>query len=334
MAVAAYGDFIVRPRRWTLALTIVCLVASTICHLYTVALIGGVIVHLFFFQRLPLKRFRRTFIATGLISLVICLPYLRALVVSYQVKGIKDLSPGDGWWFPLIGGHHLTAGYDWLPSASGQMPAIVKICHPITLLPHLAVWIGMLLVAMRILKWTIRRTALTTKDHLAALAFVTALCQCLLDGVEQVRHLAHYLNATWIVYLILAWYALDAVDAVAKKAHVILLIPLGAYLASMLIVLSFTIAKIHRDAGTTGGDYGTDLENQMKAVARIHQFSPDSPIELHYPHWRDFGWAKDALLELLPVQSEPLPMRKLVVRYRNAFPGDARIVVDDFPTSH
>ena len=114
----------------------------------------------------------------------------------------------------------------------------------------------------------------------------------------------------------------------------LLFIPLAAYLASMLIVTTFTIAKIHCDAGTTIIDYGTDLKNQMEAVARIHQFSSDSPIELHYQHWIDFPWAKDALMELLPPTATPLPPRKLIVRYENAFPGDARIVVDDFPISH
>jgi len=162
----------------------------------------------------------------------------------------------------------------------------------------------MILVVLRTPGWIARRTLLTTKDHLALLALFTALCQALLDGIEQVRHLVHYLNATWIVYLILAWYALNALYTFAGKMGRLLFIPLAAYLASMLIVTTFTIAKIHCDAGTTIIDYGTDLKNQMEAVARIHQFSSDSPIELHYQHWIDFPWAKDALMELL---LPPLP---------------------------
>ena len=92
-----------------------------------------------------------------------------------------------------------------------------------------------------------------------------------------------------------------------------------------------SIVKIHVDAGTDGFDYGTNMANQMEAAERINQFSPDSPIDPRfYQHWIMFPWAKDMTNESGGIAVWARPTRQLVVRYRNAFPGDARIVVEDF----
>jgi len=131
----------------------------------------------------------------------------------------------------------------------------------------------------------------------------------------------------------LGWYAIQALYDRVRNPAIILRVPLSAYVASMLLVMGFTIAKLHRDGGTTEIDYGTALKPQMEAIARIHHFSPRSPIEIQYYQWIDFPYAKDVLLALLPAPTEPLPTRRLIVRNRDAFPGDAHITVEDLPVS-
>jgi hypothetical protein len=236
--------------------------------------------------------------------------------------------PGrNGWWIPLLGGHHLTAGFDWLTTARGHLPWIFPASQFISLLPHLAVWAGMALVVWRSRQWLTRARPISAADHLALASIFTAICQGLLDGLERLPHEPHYMNATWIAYLVLAWYATDALLRRGRKIRLAILAPVGAYIASMLIVMGFTIARIHRDGGTTALDYGTTLGAQISATRQLQKYSPDSPIDMQYFQWRAFPWAKDELLNLLVPASGPREKRLLLIRYRNAFPGDAHIQV-------
>jgi hypothetical protein len=69
----------------------------------------------------------------------------------------------------------------------------------------------------------------------------------------------------------------------------------------------------------------------MRAVARIEKFSPDSPTDVTYLQWQNLPWVKRDLIALLPPPPEPRPLRRLLIRYRNEYPDDARISVEDFP---
>jgi hypothetical protein len=328
IAVAGYADFLITRRRWPLLLAAVSLAAMSLVHLMSAPLIAAIGLHAMVFQRRSVARFRWGLLLIGILWCCAFARYFQTSPIGNSVKDMQNVTTQPGWWNPLLGGHHLTAAFDWLPSTRGHLPLIVVVCQGISLLPHLAVWIGMgraVLLARRPLR------SLTPVDHLALLAVAVAVLQGLLDGMARVGPEPNYFNATWIAYLILAWYAVDALCRWVWKPAITVLLPVAAYAAAMTIVLSYSILLIHHNGGTRSIDYGTVLEDQMRAARRIQQFSPNSPIDITYLQWRSMTSAKDVLVELLPPPIGPRPLRRLLVRYRNEYPQDARIAVEDFP---
>jgi len=175
-----------------------------------------------------------------------------------------------------------------------------------TLLPHLAVWTGIGLTIFRMGRaWR----SLTPVDHLALLAVAVAALQGILDDVARVGPEPYCFNATWIAYVILAWYAVDALWRRVWKPAIAVLVPVAAYVAAMTVVLGYSILLIHHNGGTRSIDYGTVLQDQIRAARRIQQFSPKSPIDITYLQWRSMTSAKDVLVELLPPAPGPRPGR-------------------------
>jgi hypothetical protein len=111
---------------------------------------------------------------------------------------------------------------------------------------------------------------------------------------------------------------------------------LPAYGLALLIVLGAMIAKVAHDGGTRTMGYGTTMAQQMAAVAQIRGFSDDSQKQFAivgikqcpFPQWSNYPWAFVVLRGLLPPPSGPRSDGPILVHYRDAFPGDARIVVD------
>jgi len=52
-------------------------------------------------------------------------------------------------------------------------------------------------------------------------------------------------------------------------------------------------------------------------------------LEIQVPQWRRYPLALKVLIELTPAPDLPRPLGRLVVKYRNAYPGDARIEVEE-----
>jgi hypothetical protein len=328
IALASYADFLIAPRRWTLLLCVISLAAMSLVHLMAAPLIAAVGLHVLLFQRRSVARYRWGVLIIGVIWLWV---FLRSIQTPPMIPPAPNQGPPPsdlGWFNPLLGAHHLTAAFDWLPSTRGHLPIILVACQAVSLLPHLAVWIGMC--------WIIRRAvggwrSFTPVDHLALLALAAAALQSVLDGVVRIGPQPNFFNATWVVYLVLAWYGVDAIGRWIWKPLLTIRLPLAAYVASTAAVLITSIILIHRNGGTRTIDYGTVLADQMQAARRIQQFSPRSPVEVVYFQWRDFPWAKSALLELSAPPPGPQPLRQLLIRYRDDYPQDARIAVDDFP---
>jgi hypothetical protein len=329
IGVAAYCDFLITRRRWPLLLAAICLGAMTLVHLMSVALVAAVFIHFVIFERRWLCRFWWGLLLVGILWACAFLPYLKALLFLYQPRDGAGESPWNGWWHPLLGGQLLTA-FHWLDVTRPHLPLVFAVCRIISLLPNLAAWSGMALIFIRG-RSRARRRSLTPVDHFAVLSLMIAGCQSLFDGIERLDFQPHYYNATWIGYVILAWYAVDALYRRAWKPAITICLPLAAYVASVLIVMGISIIWIHINGGTRSIDYGTVLQDQMRAVARIEKFSPDSPTDVTYLQWQNLPWVKRDLIALLPPPPEPRPLRRLLIRYRNEYPDDARISVEDFP---
>jgi len=328
IALAAYGDFLITRRRWPLLLAAVSLAAMSLVHLMSAPLIAAVGLHAMIFERRRVARFRWGVLLIGILWFFAFARYYLSSPIANPIRNLPNMKTEPGWWNPLLGGHHLTAAFDWLPSTRGHLPLILVMCQCMTLLPHLAVWTGIGLTIFRMGRaWR----SLTPVDHLALLAVAVAALQGILDDVARVGPEPYCFNATWIAYVILAWYAVDALWRRVWKPAIAVLVPVAAYVAAMTVVLGYSILLIHHNGGTRSIDYGTVLQDQIRAARRIQQFSPKSPIDITYLQWRSMTSAKDVLVELLPPAPGPRPLRRLLVRYRNQYPQDARIEVEDFP---
>jgi hypothetical protein len=251
------------------------------------------------------------------------------------------MSPWAGWVFPLLGGHHLTAaglgnilGDDWQYTTGKVLPFLLVAAQSISLLAYPAVWAGMILSLRSWRRVVKRQPAATPADHLAVIALGTWICQTLLDGNRRVSDGPQYFNATWIAYAVFAWLAVDALARAAWRRSVLIRVALPMYAAALLIVLGSMVYTIARDGGAWSENYGVALENQLQAFGRLQQFSSDSPRRINVSQWTDHPWVLDKdLPELIPPPTGPRPRRQIIVGYRLAFAGDARLSVEDLPVS-
>ncbi len=107
------------------------------------------------------------------------------------------------------------------------------------------------------------------------------------------------------------------------------------YAASLLFVELMCAWQIARNGGSKGDNYGAVLSNQVAVVKEIDRFSEASPIDLQVSYWQARPDTLRVLRQLVTPPSDrasgPLPTRRLVIRFRGAFAGDARLVVDHLP---
>jgi hypothetical protein len=102
---------------------------------------------------------------------------------------------------------------------------------------------------------------------------------------------------------------------------------LGLYAAAMLVSLAMIAGTIHHNGGMRSENYGTALGDQVAAVRQMQRYSDDSAREIEIPEWTEHPRTPAVLEELMPAPAGPRPKRSLRIRYRDAFPGDARITV-------
>jgi hypothetical protein len=220
MALAAYGDFLTRGRSWSLWLAGWCALCMVLVHLMCLAILAPLAIHL---AALGWRSARRRAAALGGLAGVAAIlggvswPYWYYLFRHYSPNIPGDSSLWAGWFFPLLGGHHLTAaglgnilGDDWQYTTGRVLPYLIVAAQTISLAAYPAVWAGMIL-AIRSCRRVLRGYSdATPADHLAAIALGTWICQSLLDGNRRVSDGPQYFNATWIAYMIFAWMAADA----------------------------------------------------------------------------------------------------------------------------
>jgi hypothetical protein len=102
---------------------------------------------------------------------------------------------------------------------------------------------------------------------------------------------------------------------------------LGLYVAALLVSLGTIAGTIHRNGGMRSENYGTALADQIAAVRQMQRYSDDSPRKIEIPEWTKHPRTPAVLEELMPAPTAARPKRSLVIRYRDGFPGDARITV-------
>ena len=115
----------------------------------------------------------------------------------------------------------------------------------------------------------------------------------------------------------------------SRRGVLVVRTSIAIYAASILLGMIIVASTIARNAGTLSTNYGISLANQIAAANEMQRFSNRSEVEMQVPQWRRYPLALKVLLELNPAPAVPLPKAHLLVKLRNAFPGDAHIEVDD-----
>jgi hypothetical protein len=148
-----------------------------------------------------------------------------------------------------------------------------------------------------------------------------------LDGFQHVYGLPHYYNGTWIVYAIFTWMTVDAMPR-----HGLARAAMPAYAASSLLIVGYLLMQIHIDSGVRFRNYGPALGNQQDVVDEVGRFPAGSFIDAEFPQWQQFPNGYQTLQLLRPpttvIQGQPC---RLIIHYRNAFPGDSHIEITAIP---
>jgi hypothetical protein len=261
--------------------------------------------------------------------LAVSWPYWSFLLHNYAPNVPGGTSQWLGWFYPLLGAHHLsTAG---LQNVLGDgwrhgEPGILRAAQWITMLAYPAAWAGMILAIPRVWRVIRRCPKASAIDHVFTVAWVAVIFQCALYGPLHAYDGPHYFNAAWIEF---AAFAFLPADSVRKwiGSTVWLRGILGLYAAALLVSLATIAGTIHQNGGMRSQNYGTALGDQIAAVREMQRYSDDSPRQTEIPEWTEHPRTPAVLEELMPAPAAPRPKRSLVIRYRDAFPGDARITV-------
>ncbi len=306
----------------------------------SLAILAPVGFHLAWFHRRSLWRWKWSLGAILGACLILFWPYLFYLFTRIHRESPTDRSAWLGWLYPLLGGHFLTLG------AAGTMPGVgwqefaPKIVRNIfagaqwiSRAALVAVWVGMILAIGRAWNALRRPGAAGVSGHLCLIALSAWICQTLLDGLEGIHSSPHYYGATWLAYVFLAWIAVDWAMSRYRRGILIVRTSIAIYAVSVLLGMGIVASTIAGNGGTLNTNYGTCLANQIAAVKEIRQFSNHGQMEIQVPQWQHYPLALQVLLELNPAPDVPRPPAHLVVKYRNAYPGDARIKVEEFTGS-
>jgi hypothetical protein len=334
VAVAAYGDFLATGRGRSICLAIFAALLLPLTHLMSLALLLALAYHMILYARQKLKPFRWSILAIFAIVQLIAWRYWIVLHQTYEGGAESGRSIWQGFIYPLLGGHHLSAtglgdilGTDWFRATPAPFPMVIFAAQTVSHLAYLAVWVGMILAIPRAVR-VFRRESASVVDHLAFIALVAWFCQTLLDGAQRVYEGPHYSNATWIVYAIFAFLAFDAMQRrFGEKLFARLALPVQAI--CLLIVGLGMVLKVHHDGGTRTWGYGTVMSQQISAVEQMQMVDDPNP-EL-FAQWQQFPQEWQTLEKLLPPPELPLKPGHVIVAYRSEFAGDSRISVEYFP---
>jgi len=335
---ATYARFLVNRKSWALIVAVICSILLPLIHLMGVAMVLPVLLHMVVFHRAQIWAWRWRVGAAVLFCGYLFWPYFFYFFNHVQPSVPARHSALWGWLFPLMGGHLLTLGVagtmpgdGWQAFAPAILKHLVQSFQWISRGALVVVWLGMALATRRAWK-VIRRPGIADlRDHLSLIAMGVWICQTFLDGLGRVYFSPHYYSGTWIAYVYLAWIGSDWI--MARTHREIFRTILAIYAASLVVGVAIIAAVIARDSGTRNIFYGTSMGRQVAATGELSRYSDKSTADMEVPQWRLYPLAWQVLLELESPQgaaeSEPRPSAQLVVKYRDKFPGDADIVVQE-----
>jgi hypothetical protein len=338
MVLAAYGDFLKRPRAWSLCLVYVCMGLACLIHLECLPFVLPLTAHLLIFQMTWVKRFFWPLLSTVAVMFLISMPWLHYFLTFHGTAVPQYASRWAGWVFPFLGAQHITGwnvGYFLDFNVRHIQPAVVRyaflVARVVSLVGFLACWVGMLIALPAARAAISKRGKASAIEHLCLLGWGVFVFHIFFNGIEHISEHPHYYDGVWIIYVMFAWLALDAAPQWLGRRSLLGQLILPAYAGSLLVVTVIVAYEIIRNGGSRSDHFSAVLSNQLEVAREIAQYSDASPIELRVPYWRDRPDAPAVTLKMVPHSSGERPLRRIVVQFRDAFPDDARIVAKAYP---
>jgi hypothetical protein len=327
VAFASAVSFLARGRVWTLFLSLACCVALGLTHLMSVAFVVPLAGFLLLRSRGRLRALWWQLLLLAIGAVIVSFPYLAFLRRSVSTGAPLTHSLHD-WLFPFLGGRSLSAqgiedifGAAWLAHDTTVWGRAAALAGALSILALPLVWGGLAIAlawvreGIRVPSPDLRRT----RADAALLALLVVLAQVVLDGLTAKSGFTHFFNATWIVFALLAWLAVEALRVPPLR------IALSGLLgASTLAVSLYLLVRIHH-TGPARQPYGATLANQIEVARELNRRPPGSTLRTDVINVIRFPIALGVLRTLYPPTGAPLPPAALRLVYRTEDPVDGRI---------
>ncbi len=150
-----------------------------------------------------------------------------------------------------------------------------------------------------------------TRADAALLALLVVLGQVFVDGLTAKAGFTHYFNATWIVFALLAWLAVEALRVPPLR------IALSGLLGvSTLAVSLYLLVRIHH-SGPARQPYGATLANQIEVARELNRRPPGSTLRTDVINVIRFPIALGRAADALPSRWSLAPARDAPARVRD-----------------
>jgi hypothetical protein len=322
LAIAGYAAHLEWGSSAGLRVSIAAMLTIPLVHLMGIALVLPLGTHMLLVRGRALWAHKLSVGAIVTAALVLARSYWMYLVTPHPPSpgGASSVA---GWFFPLAGGRLLSAtGLEYFYGPGPVQGAIFRTAAAVSSLAYVLVASG-IVVALYYIVRAVRSRGWSTRAHVAGIVIGTLACQALIDGISTKYDHPHYQNATWISFVLLAWFAVDCAErrqttrSAATIATGLLAVSLFASVGGLLIGLHWS--------GGTREIYGPTLANQLRVARALARYAPASDVQNQVSMYERFPHTLAILRQLNAGRRADLPQRNLELRYVSADPSSGRI---------
>jgi hypothetical protein len=324
LAIAGYAAWLRSESSFGLRVTVAAMIAMLLVHLMAVALVIPLGVHMFTVRVREVWKHRISLAIIVLGGVALAWPYWHSLAAR-QAPGLPGFST-DGLFFPLFGGRLLSARqleyfFGWRPVTGATLHAAARASW----IAYLLVWGGIVLCVRRVIGG-IRHGEWTPRTHIAAISIAALVCQSAIDAVSGKFQHPQYYNGTWIVFVLLAWFAVDSMMQRHNATRRAAVATTGLLAGSLLVAVSTIAVRLHHTRGTREV-YGPTIANQQRVARVLARYSPASRVVAGVSLYERYPHTLAVLRELNPDNGADRPAQQFEIRYTSDDPASGAIEI-------
>jgi hypothetical protein len=322
LTIASYTAFLNNRSPLGLRIAVAGLLAMPLVHLMSLSLVVPLGAHMLLVNGRWLWKHRLSVAAIVCVLGLAGAPYWIYLATEWTKVGSAPAA--SGLWFPLLGGRLLSArGVEYLDGWIPRDGTLFGAASAASSITYGLVWLGIVVAGGRVVR-ALRSRHWATQDHVAVLALSAMACQVVLDGMTGKFQHPHYQNGTWIIFVVLAWLAVDTAIKRGSGSYLAGLVGVTGLATVLLISVGAFAYRTHIHGGTREV-YGATIANQQEVARSLSRYSLHSPLLSSvvmrnlYPH------AIDTLRRMNQRGYGGRPVRDLELRYASDDPASGVI---------